>query len=90
MKIIKKECTLEDAKDTTLPYTCYVVSYVDTDGQTKHDLVIGSKRVEIFDYYWDLYKEKLQYIKQAAGTVKPNLWQDKNDSTPKPPKKPKK
>jgi hypothetical protein len=49
--------------------------------------VVAQKQADVFDYYWDLYKEKLQYIKQAAGTVKPNLW---NESTPQPPKKPKK
>ena len=78
MKIIKKECTLEDAKDTTLPYTCYVVSYVDTDGQTKHDLVVGSKREEIFDYYWDLYRDNFITMEQSEGRANPKLWNDPN------------
>ena len=78
MKIIKKECTLEDTKDTTLPYTCYVVSYIDTDGQTKRDLVISSKKVEIFDYYWDLYRDNFITMEQSEGKVNPKLWIDPN------------
>tara|TARA_R100000458_G_scaffold13389_1_gene11167 strand:- start:493 stop:759 length:267 start_codon:yes stop_codon:yes gene_type:complete len=88
MKIIKSKCKQEDAEDKTLPTHAYVVGYV--DDEFCQDIVVANKQADVFDYYWDLYKEKLQYIKQAAGTVKPNLWQDKNDSTPKPPKKPKK
>ena len=85
MKIIKPKCKQEDVEDKTLPTHAYVVGYV--DDEFCQDIVIAQKQADVFDYYWDLYKEKLQYIKQAAGTVSPNLW---NDSTPKPPKKPKK
>ena len=83
--IIKAKCKQEDTEDKTLPTHAYVVGYV--DDEFCQDIVIAQKQADVFDYYWDLYKEKLQYIKQAAGTVSPNLW---NDSTPKPPKKPKK
>ena len=85
MKIIKAKCKQEETEDKTLPTHAYVVGYV--DDEFCQDIVIAQKQADVFDYYWDLYKEKLQYIKQAAGTVSPNLW---NDSTPKPPKKPKK
>lgn len=75
MKIIKQNCQPEDAYDTSLPYTCYLVSYRD-DGVEKYDLVIGNKRVEIFDYYWDLYRHDLITFKQSEGRVNPKLWTD--------------
>lgn len=84
MKIFKKECSPEDLLDTSLPYTCYVVSYHDTaDGQDKSDLVISGKQVEIFDYYWDLYRENFIDMKQSNGRVNPKLWTDPNVPLPK-------
>lgn len=78
MKVIKKECTLEETKDTTLPYTCYVVSYRDSDNQIKYDLVVSSKKVEIFDYYWDLYRDNFIAMEQSEGRANPKLWIDPN------------
>lgn len=75
MKIIKKECTLEDANDSTLPYTAYLVTYK-MDGEIKYDLVIGKKQVEIFDYYWDLYRNDFITMKQSEGKMNPKLWND--------------
>lgn len=77
MKIIKQYCDPADAEDTSLPYTAYLVKYRD-DGTIKYDLVSGSKQVEIFDYYWDLYRHDLLDMKQSEGRINPKLWQDPN------------
>ena len=46
------------------------------DGEIKYDLVIGKKQVEIFDYYWDLYRNDFITMKQSEGKVNPKLWND--------------
>ena len=76
MKIIKQCCDPADA-DKSLPYTAYLVKYRD-DGTIKYDLVYGSKQVEIFDYYWDLYRHDLLDMQQSEGRINPKLWQDPN------------
>ena len=44
---------------------------------------MADSRVDIFDEYWDKYKEGLQKIDFAEGNVKPSLWNRK----PIPPEK---
>ena len=61
MKILKQDCKKDDAQDKTLPYTCYLIIY-NVDGVEKYDLAMGSKQVDLFDYYYDLYKENFNRI----------------------------
>jgi len=46
-------------------------------------LTRGTK-INIFDMYWDKFKEGLKTINYGKGTVKPNLW---GYTAPKPNKK---
>lgn len=73
MKILHQDCTPEAANDRSLPYNTYLVTYKD-DGIQKHDLVLTNKKVEIFDYYWDRYREDLLSFKQSEGRTNPKLW----------------
>ena len=86
MRVLKENCTLEDGQDTTLPYTCYIVTYK-VDGNEKYDLAMGSKQSEIFDYYYDLYKDGFVTMKQAEGRIAPNMWTDPTEKAKKPKKK---
>ena len=61
------------AEDRTLPYSAYIVKYLDDD-QYNYDIVIANKRVDIFDYYWDRYREGLIAFKQTEGRVNPKTW----------------
>jgi hypothetical protein len=61
------------ANDRTLPYTAYLVTY-EIDGAIAYDLVIPDKQIEIFDYYWDRYREGIKGWKQSEGRVNPKLW----------------
>jgi hypothetical protein len=36
--------------------------------------VMTEKRVDIFDHYWDKYREGLKKIKQTEGRRNPKLW----------------
>jgi len=73
MKILHQDCSPEVANDRSLPYNTYLVTYQD-DGLKKYDLVLANKKVDIFDYYWDRYREDLITFKQSEGRLNPKLW----------------
>jgi len=73
MKIVHQNCDPELANDKSLPYTAYLVTY-EIDGALAYDIVIPDKQLEIFDYYWDRYREGLKGWKQSEGRVNPKLW----------------
>lgn len=73
MRILHQNCDPEVANDRSLPYSAYLVTY-EIDGALAYDLVIPDKQVEIFDYYWDRYREGLKGWKQSEGRVNPKLW----------------
>ncbi len=73
MKILQENCDPELANDKTLPYTAFLVEYQIHDVKT-YDLVISHKKSEIFDYYWDKYREGLKGWKQSEGRINPKLW----------------
>ena len=84
VKILKEKCTVDDAKDKSLPYTAYLVEYK-VDDQPTFDIAIANKAVELFDYYYDLYKKNFVKFTQSEGRINPKLWNDPKQ--PKPPKK---
>lgn len=73
MRVLHQNCDPQLANDRSLPYNCYLVTY-EIDGALAYDLVIPDKQVEIFDYYWDKYREGLKGWKQSEGRVNPKLW----------------
>lgn len=77
VKIIHAQCDPSLAQDRTLPHTAYLVEYVQ-DGQTMFDIVVATKRVDIFDHYWDNYRHDFVNMTQTEGRVSPKLWQDPN------------
>ena len=76
MNIIHQNCDPELANDRTLPHTAYLVQY-DTGSGIQFDIAVASKRVEIFDYYWDKYRSVIS-MKQSEGRVNPKLWSPPN------------
>jgi hypothetical protein len=73
MRILHQNCDPSVANDRELPYNAYLVTY-EIDGAIAYDLVIPDKQIEIFDYYWDRYREGLKGWKQSEGRVNPKLW----------------
>ena len=73
IRMIHRDCDPSLAQDRTLPYTAYLVEYI--QGETTHwDIVSSPKRVDIFDDYWDKYREDLIGFTQTEGRVNPKLW----------------
>jgi len=73
MNILHQNCDPKLANDKSLPYTAYLVEY-EIDGAIAYDIVIPHSKIEIFDFYWDKYREGLKNFKQAEGRVNPKLW----------------
>jgi hypothetical protein len=73
LKILHEDCDPELSKDKSLPYTCYLIEYK-VDGGKHFDLVIATKKVDIFDHYWDKYRDNFIDMKQSSGTMNPKMW----------------
>ena len=84
VRVYKEKCTVDDAKDTSLPYSAYLVEYK-VDDVSCFDIALTGKGADLFDYYYDLYKKNFVKFTQSEGRSNPKLWNDPNK--PKPPKK---
>ena len=77
MKVLHEKCDPKLAKDKKLPYTAYLVEYVDKENgeeKTFYDIATCLKQTDMFDYYYDKYKTGLKGWKQTDGIVNPKLW----------------
>ena len=74
--IIHEKCEKKAADDKTLPRNAYLVTYVEKE-KVAYDIVMADSKVDVFDEYWDKYKEGLQTIDWAQGNVRPSLWNNK-------------
>ena len=82
VRVLKEKCTPDAANDKSLPYTAYLVEYK-VDDKPAFDIAIAGKAVDLFDYYYDLYKKDFVKFTQAAGRVAPNMWQDPSEKPKK-------
>ena len=74
--VLFSDCDPSQADDTGLPTNAYLVEYV--QGETSHyDIVMSSKKVDIFDHYWDNYRHDFVNMTQAQGRISPKLWGNK-------------
>jgi len=73
VRMIHMDCDPSLAQDRSLPCTAFLVEYI--QGETTHwDIVMAGKRVDIFDEYWDKYRENLITFTQTEGRGNPKLW----------------
>lgn len=73
IKFLYQNCDPVEANNRQLPYNTYIVKYED-EGEIKYDIVQSNKQADIFDYYWDKYREGLKSFKQTEGRVNPKLY----------------
>lgn len=73
IRMIHQDCDPSLAQDRSLPYTAFLVEYLQ-DGMTKYDICSAAKQVDIFDEYWDKYRNDFQNMTQTEGRVNPKLW----------------
>ena len=81
-EILQEKCTKEDAKNKQLPVDSYLVTYA-IDENTFHDIVRTSKRVNVFDMYYDKFGNCLKSIEWTDGKISPRLWGYKPPQTKK-------
>jgi hypothetical protein len=73
-ELIYERATLELAKDPTLPSDAYLV-YYEVDGNVRMDVCRGSRKVDIFDLYYDKFGPgSLKKICWGYGKKNPKLW----------------
>lgn len=77
MRFLHEDCDPELADNKKLPNNSFIVEYLEED-IPHFDIVQAMKKVEIFDHYWDNYRDKLKNIKQTAGSINPKLWNPEN------------
>ena len=82
IKLLHEDCDITLADDRTLPYTAYLVTYK-VNEVLKYDIVITDKKCDIFDHYWDKYREGFISFKQSEGRANPRLWGNKPKETKK-------
>ena len=71
--IIHEKCEKKAAEDKTLPRNAYLVTYVEKEKLT-YDVVMADGKTDIFDQYYDKYKEGLQNIGWTMGTMNARTW----------------
>lgn len=73
-QILLEKTTLEKAKDPSFPNDAYLIWYV-VDGEECIDLCRSSKRVSLFDMYYDKYGPgAVRKIDFGYGRVSPKMW----------------
>ena len=69
-EILLEKTTADKAKDTSFPTDAYNVRYV-VDGEERLDVWRAQKAANIFDLYYDKYKN-VKSIEYGSGTISPN------------------
>ena len=86
VQVLHEKCERNKADDKKLPSDSFLVTYK-VEEELKYDVARGSGVVEIFDHYYDAYKN-VQSIAWTNGIVSPRTFDGANQPTP--PKKRKK
>lgn len=73
-QILLEKTTLEKAKDSLFPNDVYLIWY-EHEGNEYIDLTRGSKKVNIFDMYYDKYGPgSIKKIDFGYGKISPKVW----------------
>ena len=82
IKLIFEKCPRDKADDKKLPSDSFVVSYNEKD-ELKYDIVRASAQVDVFDAYYDKYKN-VKGIEWTKGIIHPKTYDGQTQkSTPK-------
>ena len=85
VKVLHEQCERNKSEDKKLPSDSFLVTYK-VDEELKYDVARGGSTVEVFDYYYDKYKN-VQGIAWTKGIVNPKTLDSTNAETERPKKK---
>jgi len=72
-EILIENGTWEQVTTKDAPNDARIVTYI-IDGETRYDLTKSAKAVNVFDMYWDKFREGLKGIRYGEGRISPKLW----------------
>jgi len=72
-EILVENGTWEQVCTKEAPNDARIVKY-EVDGQICYDLTRANKQVDIFDMYWDKFREGVKSIEFGHGRISPKLW----------------
>ena len=82
IRLIFEKCPRDKANDKKLPSDSFVGSYNDKE-ELKYDIVRASAQVDVFDAYYDKYKN-VKGIEWTKGIIHPKTYDGQTQaSTPK-------
>ena len=82
IQLLFEKCQRDKADDKKLPSDSFVVSYNDKE-ELKYDIVRASAQVDVFDAYYDKYKN-VKAIEWTKGIIHPKTYDGQTQvSTPK-------
>ena len=79
IQLLFEKCQRDKADDKKLPSDSFVVSYNDKD-ELKYDIVRASAQVDVFDAYYDKYKN-VKSIQWTQGIVHPRTYDGQTQAT---------
>ena len=79
VQVIHEKCELGKAEDKKLPSDSFVVSYNDKE-ELKYDIVRASAQVDVFDAYYDKYKN-VKGIEWTKGIIHPKTYDGQTKAT---------
>ncbi len=80
MKLLHEKCEKDKATDKKLPSDSFIVSYK-VEEKINYDIVRSGSPVEIFDHYYDKYKN-VQAISWTNGVINPKSYDSSNVEKP--------
>lgn len=81
-EILIQRCTIVEAKKGNYPNDAYLVSY-ESGGKLFYDLTRAHKKVQLFDMYWDKFRNNFKAIDLGFGKINPKLWGQKAEKEKK-------
>ena len=79
IQLLFEKCPLDKASDKKLPSDSFIVSY-DQDKELKYDIVRAAAQVDVFDAYYDKYKN-VKSIQWTQGIVHPRTYDGQTQAT---------
>ena len=79
IQLLFEKCPLDKASDKKLPSDSFIVSY-DQDKELKYDIVRAAAQVDVFDAYYDKYKN-VKSIQWTQGIVHPRTYDGQTKAT---------